>query len=353
MDLKQTIIAKKNLSESRFQKLYPDLYMELLDKTYFLLSDASFSERKKAIIFNAKECPKCQICGKLMHFDVNEYGIIRFCSKKCRYMNHSMERKQYFQNMPINEKKAWIANQEQKRYEKTGYRTNFENPEIKAKVKDTLQTKYGVNNPYKIDSVIQHNKEIWQQKKAQTIEKFKKSYNSLDKNVINEKKRETSIKKYGVENYSKTEFFKNKYESKEFIKQITDKSYNTKKKHNSFNTSKPEQIIYDLLKLKFHDVKTQYKSIEYPFSCDFYIPILNLYIEYQGTWTHGGKPYTNTNEDNIILEKWKAKNTDYYNNAIYVWSIHDCNKRKTAKKNQLNWIEFFNMNQFYEWYNKL
>ena len=39
--------------------------------------------------------------------------------------------------------------------------------------------------------------------------------------------------------------------------------------------------------------------------------------------------------------------------AIDVWTISDPLKRKTAKKNNLNWIEFFNMEQFMEWYNQI
>ena len=33
--------------------------------------------------------------------------------------------------------------------------------------------------------------------------------------------------------------------------------------------------------------------------------------------------------------------TKFYNNAITTWTIRDVNKRETAKKNNLNWIEFF------------
>lgn len=407
MNLKETIIAKKNLSESRFKKLYSDLYDELIDKTSFLLPDATFSERKKAIIFNATECPKCQICGKLIHFDVNEYGVIRFCSKKCRYTNHSIERKKYFHNMSIEEKNDWIKNQEQKRYEKTGYRTTFENPKVKEKVKQTLHGKYNVDNPYQIKEVIDSNRKAWQSKKEVIISKIKSTHAKLNKDEINEKKKQTSLKKYNVDNYSKTSEFRNKYKSKEFVERITtkiyntkktnqtlyqnikdkiiesslntrnqhikenpeylqniqEKAYNTKQSNKSFNTSKAEIEIYNLLleKFGFDNVEWQYRSEEYPFNCDFYIKSLNLYIEYQGNWTHGSEPFDSNNPKHIeILNSWKkkseeinfqGKNKQFYNNAINVWTISDPNKRKFAKNNNLNWIEFFNMKAFMEWYN--
>lgn len=132
------------------------------------------------------------------------------------------------------------------------------------------------------------------------------------------------------------------------------KSIETKRKNNSFNISKPEEAIYQLLNNKFfNQIKRQYMSDKYPFACDFYIPKLDLYIEYQGLWTHGGEPYNPNNiKHQEKLEKWKNSNSDFYNNAINVWTISDPLKRETAKKNNLNWIEFFTMDQFMEWYNK-
>ena len=98
----------------------------------------------------------------------------------------------------------------------------------------------------------------------------------------------------------------------------------------------------------------QYKSDEYPFCCDFYIPSINLYIECNFSWTHGGHSYDKDNEeDQLILEKWKEKNTKYYDNAINTWTIRDVRKRNIAKQNNLNYIEFWNLNELKNWlYNK-
>ena len=136
-------------------------------------------------------------------------------------------------------------------------------------------------------------------------------------------------------------------------KSFLDNIINTKRKNNSFNTSKPEEEIYKILVKKFNKVERQYRSNLYPFLCDFYIPELGLYIEYQGFWYHGNKPYSEKDRDCIeLVNKWRNKNTKFYNKAIEVYTIKDPLKRKIAKENSLNWIEFFNMEEFYIWYNK-
>ena len=136
-------------------------------------------------------------------------------------------------------------------------------------------------------------------------------------------------------------------------KAVIQKGIATKRKNKTFNTSKPEQIILQLLKKKFENIEYQYISKLYPFACDFYIPKIDLYIEYQGIWTHGKKPYKGTQEDLIKVKFWESKNNKFYRDAINVWTKRDPLKRKTAKENKLNWLEFFNMNQFMEWYNSI
>ena len=73
-------------------------------------------------------------------------------------------------------------------------------------------------------------------------------------------------------------------------KQRKAKEYATKKKNNSFSTSKPEDRVYAFLCKRFNvdDVIRQFKSEKYPFNCDFYIKSLDFYIECNFSWTHGG-----------------------------------------------------------------
>ena len=131
------------------------------------------------------------------------------------------------------------------------------------------------------------------------------------------------------------------------------KHFQSKIKNCSIGHSKEEDKIYNILTSKFPNTKRQYNSDLYPFNCDFYIPEIDTYIEYQGYWIHGNEPYVGSEFQKTIIEKWKSKNTTYFNRAVNVWTERDVLKRETAKKNKLNWIEFFNMKQFNEWFNNM
>lgn len=130
------------------------------------------------------------------------------------------------------------------------------------------------------------------------------------------------------------------------------KSISTKRKNGTFNTSSVEQEILQTLKCIFPDVKHQYRSKLYPFNCDFYIPSLDLYIEYNGTWTHGGGPYDENEEwckTQLVTWQEKAKTSKFYQTAIYVWTNLDMRKRQCAINNGLNYLVFYTWQQFDNW----
>ena len=221
-------------------------------------------------------------------------------------------------------------------------------------IKKTCLERYGVTNAGGIPSTLEKIKASNRKKfgydwcvqspiiKEKVAEKFKKEgiTNVFQRESVKHKIQQTCIKRYGV-----------KFNMQ--CKEVVLKGIKTKRINHTFNTSKPEQEILKLLRQKFKDVQYQYTSEKYSFACDVYIPQRDLYIEYQGTWTHGKKPFEGTKEDLQKIELWKSKNTKFYKTAINVWTVRDPLKRETAKKNNLNWIEFFNIDQFMEWYNSL
>lgn len=264
---------------------------------------------------NIEEIPKCPICGKPRKSYLYWYG--QTCgNKKC---SSKIQSETYLIN--IHKKYGCNINN----YTQLDY--------VKEKIKQTCLKKYGSNSPL-------GNKNIWNETRKHIIEKYGAAYNK-------EKLNKTLIKKYGVPWFTLSDKLKEKTNTQE----TKEKQYNTKKKNHTFNTSIQENKTYELLKEKYSDVKYQYKSDVYPFVCDFYIPSLNLYIECNYHWTHGGKPYEGTDEDNIILEKWKSKQTKFYNNAINCWTIRDVNKRNIAKTNKLNYLEFFTILELEKWLN--
>ena len=149
------------------------------------------------------------------------------------------------------------------------------------------------------------------------------------------------------------------------VQQRTESIYITKKKNNTHNVSEAESNVAKLLKQKFPDLKRQFKSKLYPFNCDFYIPSQDLYIEFNGFWTHGwhhnkcfGFFNPNNPEHINLINFWKkrssevnfkGKKKDQYLQAIHTWTIRDPLKVKTAKENNLNFKVFWTLEEVQEW----
>lgn len=136
---------------------------------------------------------------------------------------------------------------------------------------------------------------------------------------------------------------KNKAKIKECIEEFKSLSG----KRISGCSSKVEIDFYKYLinTFSFENVDPQHYDDQYPYSCDFFIPGLNLYIEIQGSWTHGKHPFNpGDKKDNEKLNYWKSKDSEYYNNAIYTWTDLDVRKRACARDNHLNYLEIFSNN---------
>ena len=55
---------------------------------------------------------------------------------------------------------------------------------------------------------------------------------------------------------------------------------------------------------------------------------------------------------NIFYKLFLVKILNLYNNAIECWTKRDVNKRNIAKQNNLNYIEFWNINELINYINK-
>ena len=114
---------------------------------------------------------------------------------------------------------------------------------------------------------------------------------------------------------------------------------------------KSEEILYNILIKNFKNVIRQHKSKKYPFKCDFYLPDYDLFIEYQGSWTHGDCIFDIENEEHLkkLQEfhrkakeiNFKGEEKKFYNTAITIWTKTDPLKRQTAKINNLKYLEIF------------
>ena len=272
---------------------YPNI-AEYLDNRY---SDSTcLRETLLRIYFDIEIRPVCLNCGKQVDFIGKKKKMYAsFCCCKCNSIYHDLGHK-------------WQLTQQKYNLEHYGVKYNFQVEKFKKKRIETLLEKYGVEQPLL-------NKEI------------------------SAKYRNTCKKHYGVESPMKS-------------KLIQDKTWATMKANNSFNKSKPEDECYEILVNKFskNDVVRQYKCDRYPWHCDFYIKSLDLFIECNFHWTHGGHTFNENDKNDLeIINEWKTKNTEYFNNAINTWSNLDVNKRNAAKKNKLNYLEFYSLDEVEEW----
>ena len=275
----------------------------------------SYPESYFRIKNKIEERPVCKVCGNPAKFYSKNNGFSSYCCVKCAAS--SVETREKYK---------------QTCFKKYGVKNWFASKECKNKLKE----KYGVEHGLQ-------SRKIWEKTRESTIERYGAAYNKEQLN-------KTLLKKYGVKWFTQAEKLKLLSNSEE----AKQKEYETKKKNYTFNSSNPENESYKLLKEKFEDTIQNYRCERYPFNCDFYIPSLDLFIECQYHWTHGGHPFDkNDKNDTMVIECWKTKNTKFYNNAINTWTIRDVNKRNTAKENNLNYLEFWNINELKEWLNNL
>ena len=390
----------KYILRRNFEKLFNNL--ELKTQIYIL---NKFEEKSRTIkesllrlLYNIENIPKCPICGNLCYFKggnikekiylttcnntycfgklkaqrrketfIKKYGVEHITKLKSfnnvfKYNNPQKNKKsrektkktllnKYGVEHPLQSK---ICLEKRKRtcLQNFGKENNSQTLEWKNKVIETCLNKYGVEH-------VLQNKDIKNKQEKTCIERFGTN-NVFSSNYGKQKIKQTLLDKYNVDSFSKTNEFK--YHMSELMSstQMREQIYNTQKKNESFNKSKPEDIAYTLLKEKYYDVIHHYKDKNrYPFICDFYIPSLDLFIECQFGMYHNKRPFIGNklDKDEVIKLQEKSlkrkqitgKNKSRYDSIIYTWTILDPKKRNIAKLNNLNFIEFWNLNELKQW----
>ena len=357
---------------ARLRRKFPNI-LSYLNKRY----PDSFSLKETLIRmkYHIDVHPKCPVCGNFTKF----YGFknlmfTNHCSNKCTQLDSETKIKfkqtcleKYGVDAPMKSSKI-KEKSKQVCLEKYGVENISQFFETKEKYKQTCLEKYGVDNPFKLEKtkINSHSKEAKEKQRKTCLEKYGVE-NSFQSKEVRQKYKENYKRKYGVENPFQNEIIKEKikqtclekYGVDRAIKNslISNKVINTRIKNNTWTTSKPEEKLYLYIKVKFPSVIRQYKDKErYPYFCDFYIPELDLFLELNGTWTHGNHPYDmNSKEDNSILNIWKEKSKEHpmYLAAIKTWVVSDVNKRNKAKENHLNFKEVWNLDEGKEFINNL
>lgn len=120
----------------------------------------------------------------------------------------------------------------------------------------------------------------------------------------------------------------------------------TKRENGTLSTSSSEDALYGLLVEYANQhgmtVVRQYRDEKrYPFAVDFYIPERDLFIELNGSWSHGGHWYEADREmDQRTVQTWlkKGKKSKYYRVALETWTKRDVRKREAARQAELNYV---------------
>lgn len=159
------------------------------------------------------------------------------------------------------------------------------------------------------------------------------------------KRAKTNVERYGVRNVmslqSTLEKIKAATHKKYGVdyamqdKDLASKNVEAKRQSGTFSTSSVEEHVKG-----FDDFESQYnKDARYPYLCDFYDKDRDLYIEVNASWTHGYHWYDVEN-DVDTCKKWKVKSkkSEYYANALDVFTKRDVEKRECARVNNLNYV---------------
>lgn len=205
-------------------------------------------------------------------------------------------------------------------------RFNISQPDRRIAIQTAFMDKYGVPNAFLVPDVRD-------KIRASNLEKY--GYENLFSSpAIRAKIEQTMLDRYGV-----------KYVSQ--VPEFREKAWATMRRNGTFNTSKPEQTLHLMLCDVFgsENVFKQYSDPRYPFHCDFYIKPLDLFIELNAHWTHGGH-WFNPNDPLDIdkLFSWSSHNklnSVYYQSAIHVWTERDPMKLQCAIDNHLNYLVFW------------
>ena len=324
----------------------------------------SLNESIQRILHGIEEKPKCPICGNPVKWLGKPNRLmLNTCSLECGFKLRTHHIKETCQ-------------------EKYGVSNCFASDEKKQKIKETNLKRYGVDNPHKNKQIIEKTRNTCLERYGvlngggtpEAIKKIKQTKFERygDENFVNvEKCKQTKFEKYGNPNYTNmdkniktckakynVDYWFQSIEYKSNIKEYQRKARQTKIKNNTLVNSKLESMAYNLLKKYFSDIKCQWKDDEkYPYNCDFYIPEIDTWIEIQGFVTHGPEQFNENNIEHLekvsILKQknmaHKTPNKNLYFATIKCWTELDVEKRNTAKRNNLNYKEFWNIEQLKEW----
>ena len=185
------------------------------------------------------------------------------------------------------------------------------------KRKQTCLKKYGVENVHQLEKVKDKTKETCLDRygvdNPSKNEQVKQKTRLTNQEKWPDKHNYHNLKQAKetlINHYGSLEaFYKWRYENTDWDA-VIQKQHKTKKENKTYNYSQPEEDLYKELCEKYgqENVIRNYKDERYPFYCDFYIKSEDLFIELNRHWTHGGHTFDPNNEKDLQkVEEWQRK----------------------------------------------
>lgn len=380
------LIKNDKILTNSIRKINKGKYPNILEYLNSRYDDSDcITETIRRIEYKLEERPVCKWCGGHVSFNGYHKGSMHYSACCCSSCHAKYTKDKRFEtNIKKYGRKNFGSAEKVKEYWISHYgvdnpaKTNF----VKKKMGETNLRKYGFNCSSKSKIVKEKTKqtclkrygveyvgqieEAKEKSKKTCLEKYGSEYYIGSKDCL-EKTIEFSRQNYNVDWFTKSEEIKNKAKetmlrrygveysmqipkNKEYMSylmssyEMQERRYNTMKRNHTFNSSSTEEELFLYIKSRFPTVVRQYKDKNrYPYFCDFYIPELDYFIEFQGYYTHGKHPFNpNSNEDLQLIEYYKKKYGEDCQ-PITIWSIKDVEKRDCAKRNHLNFKEVWSL----------
>lgn len=169
------------------------------------------------------------------------------------------------------------------------------------------------------DAQLSMSKDI-KDKKAQSYRDYWNSLSQYSRDQINHKRSQSLVAMWKDNDDAKERQHQSQIETRQ------------KQRGNLCRTT-AEQSIYDYLIQIYPDLQYDIKvDNRYPYYCDFYIPSLDLFFEYQGHQSHGKLPIE-------FMDEEEYKN--YPQSYMRTFADRDVEKKLCADKNGINLIRYY------------
>lgn len=399
-DVIEYFIDKKRHAIISARANYKNLSTSGIDYKIYLdnrFTDSEFDSKKghlnycsiiARIYWGIETRPVCKVCGKPLRYQgfLKPYGV--WCNSKCQLADRDF----------INWRDSHITRETRLMAAKKGKRTRLEkygdenyrniekfketiknrtkerNNQIQEKRIKTCLEKYGVECSLLTDfAKARARSEEVKIKRAGSVKKsMLELYGgyTMSSPILSEKAKKTKLEKYGDEYWSNREKYKktmkestgyeNSYQLPWIRERINyDRIIETKRVNGTLNSSRLEKELGKLLKELYPDIIEQYRDERYSnpdskkkFVCDFYIPSIDLFIEYQGSQFHHGHPFNEKDKNDLKELEYLKSRSKYCHEVkgmskcqadviIKVWTESDPLKRQVAVKNRIKLLEIW------------